>query len=284
PLVDSAGRIFAVLAGQPDNDAYRAAVQRAYAFIKEQGNTTHFSAAMRNHRRGLFAAVNVGLTMGKGATIPSWIDGHQTSLAEALLANPDVGRLANFASASFASWAPRLYAHYVDANARLSAHLPHLKRPFPKSVFACAAFNFGPSVWTFRHRDVCNLPFGWCAVQSLGEFDATKGGHLVLWDLKLVVEFPAGALILIPSATIAHSNVPVESGDERISFTQFTAGGLFRFVDNGFRTQEQLAAEDPDEYERVIKAKESRWEMGLQMFSTVDELLDTRVANVDGPQ
>jgi hypothetical protein len=55
------------------------------------------------------------------------------------------------------------------------------------------------------------------------------------------IEFPSGALILIPSATIAHSNVPVQDGDERISFTQFSAGGLFRFVDNGSRTQDELA-------------------------------------------
>ncbi|KAJ7811173.1 hypothetical protein B0H14DRAFT_3479965 [Mycena olivaceomarginata] len=46
-------------------------------------------------------------------------------------------------------------------------------------------------------------------------------------DLKLVVEFPPGALILFPSATISHSNVPVQPGDERASFTQFTAGGIF---------------------------------------------------------
>ncbi|KAJ7185117.1 hypothetical protein B0H12DRAFT_1040432, partial [Mycena haematopus] len=133
------------------------------------------------------------------------------------------------------------------------------------------------------HRDVCNLPFGWCAVQSLGQFDATKGGHLILWDLKLVVEFPAGALILLPSATIAHSNVLAEGGEERISFTQFSAGGLFRFVDNGFRTQEQLATEDPEEYRRVMKSKDSRWESGLRLFSTVDELMHTQVENVDRP-
>ncbi|KAJ7831704.1 hypothetical protein B0H14DRAFT_2365041, partial [Mycena olivaceomarginata] len=46
---------------------------------------------------------------------------------------------------------------------------------------------------------------GWCMVQSLGRFDTRKSGHLVLWDLKLIVEFPASALILFPLATIAHS-------------------------------------------------------------------------------
>jgi hypothetical protein len=77
-------------------------------------------------------------------------------------------------------WAPRLHAHYVKNNAELKRQLPHLNRPFPKSVFASAAFNFGPRFWTFKHRDICNLVFGWCAIQSLGPFNAVKGGHLVL--------------------------------------------------------------------------------------------------------
>jgi hypothetical protein len=121
---------------------------------------------------------------------------------------------------------------------------------------------------------VLNVPFGWCAVQALGPFDSTQGGHLILWDLKLVIEFPSGATILIPSATISHSNVPVQQGDERASFTQFTAGGLIRYVDNGFRTEKELAAEDPEEYERIWKLKDTRWQMGLGLLSTVDELLE----------
>jgi hypothetical protein len=95
-----------------------------------------------------------------------------------------------------------------------------------------------------------------------------------LWDLKLVVEFPAGALILLPSATVAHSNVPVEDGQECISFTQFTGGGLFRWIDNGGRTAEQLRREDPAEYTRLMAKRETRWQEGLSYFSTVDELLD----------
>jgi hypothetical protein len=109
-------------------------------------------------------------------------------------------------------------------------------------------------------------------VQSLGPFDPKRGGHLVLWDLKLVVEFPPGALILLPSATIAHSNIPVDEGDERISFTQFTAGGLFRYMDNGFRTQAEFAAEDPLAYAKAMDARESRWAEGLALYSTVEEL------------
>jgi hypothetical protein len=113
-------------------------------------------------------------------------------------------------------------------------------------------------------------------VQALGNFDPEQGGHLVLWDLKLVVEFPAGALILLPSATIAHSNIPVQEGDERVSFTQYTAGGIFRFIDPGFRTQVELAAEDPVEYERVMEEREGRWKKGLSLFSTLEDHLAHR--------
>ncbi|KAJ7748710.1 hypothetical protein B0H14DRAFT_2406021 [Mycena olivaceomarginata] len=174
--------------------------------------------------------------------------------------------------AAFRVWAPRLHQYYIDYNARLNLRHPDLKCPFPKSVFSCVVFNLGGNVWTFKHRDVCNLPFGWCAVQSLGNFDPQLGRHLVLWDLKLVVEFPAGALILLPSATVAHSNIPVQDGDEHVSFPQFTAGGLFRYMDYGFRTEAELAAEDPAEYERVMGRREGRWREGLNLFSTVAEL------------
>lgn len=141
------------------------------------------------------------------------------------------------------------------------------------TVFSCAAFNFGPNVWTFRHRDVLNLAFGWCAIQALGNFDHTTGGHLVLWDLELIIEFPPGALILIPSATLSHSNIPVQPGETRASFTQFTAGGLFRYADNGCRTEKELAEDDPAAYERMLAEKAGRWENGLNMYSTIDEIL-----------
>ncbi|KAJ7873190.1 hypothetical protein B0H13DRAFT_2349172 [Mycena leptocephala] len=245
PLVDAHGHIFMVLGGRPDGDSYRAAVAHAFNLIKDEGHTAQFPASMRVHRRGLFVTINVGLTFGKGQTVPTWLDrGDYASLTQRLLANKDIIRMANFASAAFALWAP---------------------------------------VRTFKHRNVCNLPFGWCAVQAPGNFDATKGGHLILWDLKLVVEFPAGALILLPSATIAHSNVPVQDGDECISFTQFTVGGLFCYVDNNFQTQAEVAGGDPVEYERLMQLKETRWEEGSSTSTPAFELKtwDRRRASIE---
>ncbi|KAF8157348.1 hypothetical protein K438DRAFT_1861737 [Mycena galopus ATCC 62051] len=276
PLVDKEGRIFAVLAGQPTAHGYADSVRRAFEFMKFEGNKIHFPPSMLHHRRGLFAAINVGLTYGKGQSVPTWLDTKDyTPLVEKLLAHKDIKRMAAFASCAFSFLRKRL-GYYDQCNKDLKKAFPHLCRPFAKSVFSCAAFNFGPRVCTFKHRDVCNLPFGWCAIQSMGYFDAKKGGHLVLWDANLVMEFPAGALILLPSATIAHSNVPVQDHEERVSFTQFTAGGLFRFIDNGFQTQDELAAADPAEHARLMALKETRWEEGLRLFSTAEEMFNAK--------
>ncbi|KAK7059376.1 hypothetical protein R3P38DRAFT_3303375 [Favolaschia claudopus] len=273
PLVDRYGRIIAVLVGQPDKPGYRDAANRAFAAIRKASQETQFPAAMHKHRRGLFAAINVGLSYGNGHTVPTWLNNKKyNTLADNLLANPNIERLAGFADAAFALWSPNLYKYYRGKDAELRAKHPNLRRPFNSSVFFCTAFNFATNVWTFKHRDVLNLAFGWCAVQALGHFDHTKGGHLVLWDLNLVVEFPHGALILLPSATVAHSNVPVQEGEERVSFTQFSAGGIFRYIDNHCQTEKQLAAADPAEYTRLMQLKTGRWEMGLALLSTMEEL------------
>jgi hypothetical protein len=91
--------------------------------------------------------------------------------------------------------------------------LPHLKFPFPfaDSVFSACTFNLG-NVWTLPHRDFFNWSFGWCFITALGRFDHRKGGQLVLYDLKLVIDFPHGATAAIPSAVCTHGNIPVASG------------------------------------------------------------------------
>ncbi|KAF9010891.1 hypothetical protein BDZ89DRAFT_964339, partial [Hymenopellis radicata] len=66
-----------------------------------------------------------------------------------------------------------------------------------------------------------NLAWAWCAVPALGDFDPVFGGHLILWDLSLVIRFPPGATILLPSALLTHSNVAVREGEEHDSVVHF---------------------------------------------------------------
>lgn len=94
-----------------------------------------------------------------------------------------------------------------------------------------------------------------------------------MWDLGLVIEFPPGATILIPSASIRHSNIGIQEGESRYSFTQYAAGGLFRWVDHGFQKEKQYnRGWSKARFEEDAVTAEQRWEEGIRMFSTLDEL------------
>lgn len=130
--------------------------------------------------------------------------------------HPAFYRIAGFASAAFATWAPKLFAYYGESIDDLMVHHP-LKKNFSNSVWSSAAFNFGPRTVTAKHRDYANIPFGWCSVTALGQFDPKEGAHMVMWEMKLVIQFPSGSTIHLPSAAVSHSNTPIRKGETRAS-------------------------------------------------------------------
>jgi hypothetical protein len=95
-----------------------------------------------------------------------------------------------------------------------------------------------------------------------------------LWDLKLAVQFPPGSCILIPSAVVAHSNVPVSPHETRLSFTQYCAGAIFRWIHNGGRTDKELRSQDPALFAELEEMKNDRWEAGLALYSSLNELIE----------
>lgn len=168
---------------------------------------------------------------------------------------------------------PKLYTHYKTCLDTIVKHDGNLTPNFKKSAFAAAAFNFGPRTVTRRHRDAANIPYGICSITALGTFDHTRGAHLVLWEFKLVVEFPPASTVLIPSAAVSHSNTPVASNETRCSFTQYSAGGLFRWIDQGFqKTPKYLKSLTKEERDDLPKLNEARCALGMSLFSTLDEL------------
>ncbi|KAJ7757888.1 hypothetical protein B0H16DRAFT_1662364 [Mycena metata] len=190
-----------------------------------------------------------------------------------LLSNSAFIRLAGFATGAFANWAPNLfdfYVTYMSAFYKKNTHLPH---PFINGIFSACTFNLGPSTCALSHRDVLNLAFGWCAITAFGKFDFRKGRHLILWGCKLVIEFPLGCTILITSAAIYHSNIPIAPGETRYSFTQYTAGGLFCWVEREFMSEQDYWAKlDAAGRKEERAAGLERAEIGVSLYSTLDEL------------
>lgn len=179
-----------------------------------------------------------------------------------------------FSPATYALWHPKAYQYYKNNLNKLWEVYPDLTRHlFPRSIMPTVAFNLGSRVATRKHVDSQNCPFGWCTITALGDFDASKGGHLVLWDLNLILEFPAGACVCLPSSLITHSNIPTSLSETRMSFTQYCPGEIFRHIENGFRTDKTLEKTDPAILLFRKEIRKTRIKEGRQMFSTVKDLL-----------
>ncbi|KAF9071159.1 hypothetical protein BDP27DRAFT_1173116, partial [Rhodocollybia butyracea] len=131
---------------------------------------------------------------------------------------------------SFALWFPKSYAEFCKRNSQLKEKEPTFDGNIKGSIYSCCTANC-TNTWTYIHRNGRNAARACCAINAGGPFDPKKGGQLIIWDLKLVIDFPAGSTILLPSALFRHSNIPTQPGDKRVSFTQYTAGGIHRWLE-----------------------------------------------------
>ncbi|KAF9471714.1 hypothetical protein BDN70DRAFT_761742, partial [Pholiota conissans] len=234
------------------------------------------------HRRGHFFNLATGISFGGGQQEPGNLVLHKKqATADALVADASIRRIAGFQSGCFSFYFPKIYHHYWTHLGPLYGRIPTLRANFPNvSIFPACTFNLGPTTATHDHRDSANVASGICAITALGNFDPTLGGHLILFDLKLVIEFPPGSTVLIPSALFKHGNTPiVGEGVSRMSFTQYCAGGLFRWVRYGFQTVKAVKEACATESEfKEIQAKidgklKDRTAEALGLFSTINSLV-----------
>ncbi|KAJ8489236.1 hypothetical protein ONZ45_g13658 [Pleurotus djamor] len=227
--------------------------------IKEARERCRFTAGDQSHRRGKFPAMARGILYGNGLFIPSNIGPNTLYRREAmdtLLENEALKRIAGFQSCLLDAYAPEQGKYYRVNLSALMERDPRLRKNFDNSSFAAITVNFGPRTVSVPHVDHANLATGMCALTALGDFDPDEGGQLVLWDLKIIIRFPPGSTLLFPSALIKHSNIPIQDQEQRYSVTQYSSGGLFRWVENGF-------CSDKDS---VIPGGKERqaWEQGLR--------------------
>jgi hypothetical protein len=107
-----------------------------------------------------------------------------------------------------------------------------------------------------------------CLIGALSGFNANQDGHLMCWDYDLIIRFPPGCSILIPSTVVTHSNTPIQDGEERFSLIQYSAGGLFCWVNNSFQLDhswwESATAADIQRQEAERKARSAA---ALKKFS-----------------
>ncbi|KAF7334844.1 hypothetical protein MSAN_02360700 [Mycena sanguinolenta] len=228
-------------------------------------------------RRGPHYAEHMGAGMGGGQRRPTPFTLHSAvrQILMLLLLNSAIARFISMANFLFQLYAPRLYAYYLETMQALQTWDPNLPllAPLLSCVFACITFNFGPQTVTLLHLDFLNLAWGWCFITAPGWYDHRKGGHLIIWDLRLVIEFSPGATFAIPSAVLRHSNVSIQKGEKRFSITQYTSVGLFRFVNNSFQMDiTGKASMSKAEEREFAAAAQRRYSEGIEMHSTLEDL------------
>lgn len=129
---------------------------------------------------------------------------------------------------------------------------------------------------------------GLCGITPIGQFDHTRGGHIVLHEAKLIVECPSTCTFYIPSATCTHYNTPLADpeNETRMSIIHYSSAGLFRLVEYDGLTMAAMKQSDFDTWQQKENEGEDRVEALLKMYTRYDEFLrgrsQTAAACADG--
>ncbi|KAJ3869259.1 hypothetical protein EV359DRAFT_76816 [Lentinula novae-zelandiae] len=280
-LVDCCDRIIAVLGGVPLSACgaeWDGCMERLAEAVQSCKEKSKFTAKEIIHARGDFIARAAGISYGGGREQPGNVriggKTNQEAMKE-LLEHEDMLRLVGFTNALFNAYSHHTFVEYTET---LQQHLeqnPHLRPTSSNTAFAAMTVNYGPQTCAGQYCNAGNTAHGWCADTSLGKFDPDKGGHLVLWDLKLIIRFPPSATVLLPSALITHSNLPVQSGETRYSIIQYSSGGLFRWCYNGWCSDKAfLSTANPNQLRQREHDRTRRWQLNLQKFTQWSDLLE----------
>ncbi|KAF5353901.1 hypothetical protein D9756_007287 [Leucocoprinus leucothites] len=285
-LLDRKKRVIGVLLGQPrDSEGWKKVHDAAYEAFQTVASKLSYSKKELSQRRGDFPAVAHGISFGGGQEEPKHLShsAKKTAILDGLMQEKSVQRICKFGSCGFHAYSQRNYEYMESTVEKLRAHYDSaadnrnkLRRPYDSAigVFPCRSLNLGKQSISFPHTDEGNLAQSWCSITPVGSFDPSTGGHLVLWDFGLVIDFPPGATALIPSALIRHSNTSIAAGETRFSTIQYAAGGLYRWVYRGFMSEKDWRAQANEaDLEEDRAEQEQRWRESVKMFTTLGELL-----------
>jgi len=223
-ILDKEGWIIAALVGQPDDPKWRDVVGDAAEVMQEVqrlgADMDLFTDKNLHHRQGEFLVIPVGVSFGGGQTVSSPHRFHEAfllkiftlqvpgnlvhtkamrRLIQRLLLSHSIQCIMGFQSSMSSSACTFTQLDLVQTLKVLFGQHPHLEHIFSNSMFPAVSFNCGPRTVSLDHTDHGNLSHGLCALTALGAYDHTRGGHLILFGLKLAIQFPVGSTALIPS-------------------------------------------------------------------------------------
>ena len=76
---------------------------------------------------------------------------------------------------------------------------------------------------------------------------------------------------------MCHGNTPIQPHEKCIGFTQYAAGALFRWVDNGFQRVEDVQGAEQELKQKLDAEAPTHFKHLLSLFSKSEELADDRI-------
>jgi hypothetical protein len=154
-----------------------------------------------------------------------------------------------------------MHNHYTEVIEKTQRAFPDSRPLAPNLPFAQCTLNVGEKSTSGEHVDGKNFASGLCTVAPVGRFDYSRGGHLIMHELRIILEVPAGSIVFFPSAIITHENTPVQQGETRQVVTAYASGSVFQSADSNFVPQ----GKGRPEAEKIAHGK-SVWRDGIQRF------------------
>jgi hypothetical protein len=145
---------------------------------------------------------------------------------------------------------PEAYKHAYDRLSRLYKEVPSLMQglPFHSSIYPACTFHFGPQSVSCTQQDMPGFPR---AMSALGDFDDVRGGHLVLVDHDLAIQFPSGTSIVI-SSTTRYRIAAVSAGEHHYTLTQYFPTSLVNYIERNGMPTEDADGNQSDQEEAVL--------------------------------
>ncbi|KAJ7622789.1 hypothetical protein DFH06DRAFT_1340671 [Mycena polygramma] len=209
--------------------------------------------------------------IGPAGRRPQRMRGHRTISAQdivlAQLREADcIQTIISFQNDVLRKTAPRAWksAHTViDAvlEHNVGLHVPLSTEP---TAFSRVDYRF--STDGTPRREESYIP-SMTALTSLGNYDGSDEGELVVWPDKTVINFPVGATILIPSC-LPYSFTAVQSPGYQMVLAQSCEQSLGQFVANGFAAD--VALVDQSLGVAVVRKREAV--AAAAMYGTLQEV------------
>ncbi|KAJ7583710.1 hypothetical protein C8J56DRAFT_893383 [Mycena floridula] len=208
PIIDSEDRLVALLIGRPSDEEGRSWMLEVHDPLLEElikaRKECGFKAKELCHRRGTHASLTGGISFSSGQVRPKNL-------------NPSSKKRGRIFR--------RLCSH--PATKRIIGY----GNTIPNSVLNESSLENAPRLLAAPSTLDLRPPAS--DTETVTTLEKDIAFHFVLWDLGLVIEFPPGSSILLMSATLEHSNTLIQPGETRCSLVQYSATGLFRWVENG---------------------------------------------------